>query len=744
MTPSPTQPTSPRTIRPEDVLQHLPSGVVVLGAGGTIEHINPAVLALFGQPADDVDLLGRDWRSLFERIAPSLQDPGGTLPQIEALFRRDQSSPIEFALRDGRRLLQQHVPLERAGTAGAVLWQIQDVTAVRATQLRLQYLSERDPLTDLLNRRGFDLEIERAQHQYADGTPFALALIDLDNFKRVNDTLGHAAGDAALVEVASRLHRLHRLSDMTARIGGDEFAILMPECRTQGEAHDIGERLLRAMDAPLRVHGVDLELHFSVGLALRAPGDDARRLFDHADLALYDAKSSGRNRAVVFSPGLQLRHDRLRCQREALRQALADGRLELFYQPVVSLEPEHGRIAVRKLEALLRMRDPQGSVHCAEEFESALDDPELGIEIDRFVLQTALEQIDRWRNNGLDLRLAVNVSPRHFSHPDFVRSVKDLLASRPGVLSQQLTVEVTQHGQPVDPHTVDAAVAALRRLGCRISLDDFGTGSASLAHLQQFDVAMIRIDPAFVRDLLDDGLDRSAGYGMLRMARLFGVDAIAEGVETPLQCRALAALGFRHFQGYGLARPMPAADVEAWLSRRDAALAWLRPLAWPRLPEIRIAVEALSSHRLLVRRLLWNTMEAEETADLRQSYAGNACDLAGWLDREAQRWPDSALLRRLAEAHADFHRQVAAAIDSRDADAGSRLHACDNRLHAAFWDWLLHHPEIETPAEPISVACDVAPPAAANRHDRANRLLPPPSPVQTGWPTRPGFELPTS
>lgn len=686
----------------DDVLRHLPSAVVVFDAAGQIAHINPACLQLFGLQLHPAELIGLGWRAFFERIAPALDDPEPERERIKMLIHQDRPDQAEIRLRGGRHVLRHYVPFIRDGALHGALWQLQDVTEIKQQQGRLEFLTERDPLTGLLNRRGFDRRLHMLEHHPLGQQGYTLALLDLDDFKRVNDTLGHPAGDAVLVETAARIKSVVRLSDMPARIGGDEYAILMPECRTEEQAIQIANRLLQAMSTPMQIAGTTLHQGCSIGLAVqrRAAAHDLA-IFQRADLALYDAKLAGRARFKLYSPRIKHRHDLLHGQRELLRDALLHDRLELHFQPVLTIDPQASRFHVRKFEALLRLRDGQGQLRRAEEFETALADAQLGIRVDRWVLQAALRQLTTWREQGLRLKLAVNVSPQHFTHPDFVATVREALAAHPAVSAQDLSLEITEHGPVLNLPVVNATIVELRRMGLSICLDDFGTGNASLSHLQQFDVSVVKIDRGFIRDLLHDGIDLSLSYGMLRLAQMLDISAIAEGVETRTQCRVLSLLGFRHLQGYVFAQPMPAAQVPTWLERHTQELAWLAALAKPQTVEAERAVQALVTHRMRARKALARTLDAAEIQELLDPDAPRHCPLGLWLAQIADRWGDDARYQRLVQAHAEFHQSLTAAVQQCDADADLRLSRSSAEVHAAFWDWMLHTPE--TKPQPTEV-----------------------------------------
>jgi len=678
----------------EDVLRNLPSAVVVFDAAGQVAQINPACLELFNLRLHPAELVGQGWRTFFDHLAPALDDPEPELERIKSLIRQDRPDQADIRLRGGRHVLRHYVPLLRDGAIQGALWQLQDVTAIKEQQGKLEFLTERDPLTGLLNRRGVDRRLHMLEHHPLGQQGFTLALFDLDDFKRINDTLGHPAGDAVLVEVANRLKTLVRLSDMPARIGGDEFAILMPECRSEEQAIQVADRLLRAMAVPMNIAETTLQQGCSIGLAVqRRAGDCKLEVFQRADLALYDAKSAGRGRFKLYSQRLKHQHDTLHQQRAMLREGLQQGRLQLHFQPVLTIEPESSRFHVRKFEALVRLLDAQGQLRRAEEFETALADAQLGIEVDRYVLDAALRQLTAWQQQGLRLKLAINVSPHHFAHPDFVGTVRETLAAYPDVRTQDLSLEITEHGPSLNLRVVNATILELRRLGLSISLDDFGTGNASLAHLQQFDVSVVKIDRSFVRDLLQDGIDLSLSYGMLRLAQMLGISAIAEGVETRAQCRALCLLGFRHLQGYVFAQPMPAGQVPIWLERHTQELSWLAALAKPQIVDAERAVQALVTHRMRARKVLARTMDAAEMQALLNPQAPQHCALGLWLEQQAGQWGDAPPYQQLVQAHTEFHECLTAAMHKNDADADLRLSHSSAAVHAAFWNWILHTPE---------------------------------------------------
>ena len=435
-----------------------------------------------------------------------------------------------------------------------------------AAAARIHQLAFFDALTGLPNRSMLRSSAGRAlENLHQDNRPGALLFINLDRFKQVNDTLGHAAGDALLCEVATRLTQALRARDLIGRLSGDEFALLLSECAT-GDAIHAAQRILDDLARPMRLPGHEYMAQASVGIAMY-PEDGATidTLLRHADQAMNQAKSEQRHSLQLFSPEMNRRaQERARLERD-LRHALAEGSLTLHYQPqVLSTSPRtlHG------VEALARWNHPERGVVPPSEFIPVAEEAGLIHELTLWVLQEACSQLNRWRAAGKSVpTVAVNLSGRSFHYPEFAQQISDTLQRHhlhPGDLMLEITESVMMDARP----ETRANIAALHSRGFKLSLDDFGTGYSSLSYLHRLPIAELKLDMAFVRDLTTSPTARALTVSVLSIAHSLEMVVVAEGVETPGQQQWLQAHGCPVMQGYLFGYPMPASDIDAWL---DAA-----------------------------------------------------------------------------------------------------------------------------------------------------------------------------
>ena len=445
--------------------------------------------------------------------------------------------------------------------AGLVL-NSRDVTERAALEGQLTHRALHDPLTDLANRALF---ADRAEHALAragrHSNHTAMALLDLDNFKAVNDSLGHAAGDELLLIVAARLQQCVRPGDTVARLGGDEFAVLLEET-VEVESLGAADRMLEALRQPVVVAGRPIVINASIGVASSRDASDATTLMRNADLAMYAAKGHGKARTEVFHQGMheavQVRMELESDLRFALADALAAGQLRLHYQPKVSLVD--GRIT--GMEALVRWEHPERGLVPPLEFIPLAEETGLIVPIGAWVLEEACRQSVAWQAEGdgdQPLVMSVNVSGRQFES-DLVGTVARVLATT-GMEPSKLCLEVTESMVMKD---VDVAVATLRDLkglGVMLSVDDFGTGYSSLSYLKQFPLDELKIDKSFVDGLGRDSEDGAIVAAVMGMARALDLSVVAEGVETDSQATSLRALGCETAQGFYFSRPKVAADI---------------------------------------------------------------------------------------------------------------------------------------------------------------------------------------
>jgi len=453
--------------------------------------------------------------------------------------------------------------LENGDLVGCVLV-FHDVTEKHRLLRDVRWQAGHDVLTGLPNRVLLADRFERAlvsarRHQ----TWLAVCLLDLDEFKPVNDTHGHDVGDQLLVQAAQRLAQALRAEDTVARMGGDEFVLLLGGLHSQEETHLSLQRILAAMCAPYEIAEHRIEVSASVGVVFY-PDDDADpdTLLRHADQAMYQAKQLGRNRYhffdVHYDKATQSKHQTL----ARTKQALAAEEFRVYYQPKVNLRSGE----VVGMEALLRWQHPSQGIVAPSGFLPAVEQTDLIIDIGEWVLEQALLQIERWTEAGAAWPVSVNIAARHFQMPDFVTRLQTVLARHPDVPAHLLELEILESVAQRDIEQVRSVILQCQALGVTFALDDFGTGYSSLSYLKHLPADTLKIDQSFVRDMLDDQEDLALVKAIIGLAKVFGRKVVAEGVETAEHGVLLMHLGCDVAQGYGIARPMPADQVLSWSS----------------------------------------------------------------------------------------------------------------------------------------------------------------------------------
>ncbi len=427
-----------------------------------------------------------------------------------------------------------------------------------------------DPLTGLANRT---LVEELTERSLGRGGSVSVLFIDLDDFKDVNDSRGHAAGDEVLLVLADRLRGCVRPGDVVARLGGDEFAVVVDG--GDDVARAVGERVLTALALPVPLDGGAVAAHGSIGVASSSVGEVRERageLLRNADLAMYLAKAQGKNRLVVYADGMAEAARRRADLSRDLNDAAVSGQLEVHYQPVVRLTDDR----ITGFEALVRWHHPERGLLSPMEFIPLAEETGAITGIGRWVLREATRQGAAWTaETGVPLRIAVNLSPRQFQDGDVTADVLAALEES-GLPADQLTLEVTEGVLVRDLDAVVAELEALRRLGIRIAIDDFGTGFAGLSYLRHLPADVIKIDRSFVSDLPSSRSATTLITSIVELARTLGLDVVAEGVETEEQRRVLADLDCARAQGYLFARPEPAdragTTLTSGLTRASARL----------------------------------------------------------------------------------------------------------------------------------------------------------------------------
>ncbi|MDX2300426.1 MAG: EAL domain-containing protein [Xanthomonadaceae bacterium] len=428
-----------------------------------------------------------------------------------------------------------------------------DMFRMRATQ---------DGLTGLPNRSEFTGRVDSLLHSPGRGH-VAVLFIDLDGFKDVNDSFGHAVGDELLIEAATRLAAEVRDSDVVARFGGDEFVALLSDCSDE-EAVEVAERLRSSLSEPYRVGHRDVVVSASIGLARPDADDDAESALRNADLALYSAKESGRDRVSVYEPAMHASVLRRLDAAARLRHALAHDRLTLAYQPIVDLRTGD----VYAMEALLRFDHEDFADWAVTEVIEAAEESGLIVPVGGWVLDAAVGRLGEWRRHGIDVRMNVNVSARQLeAGGDFAQQVENALICY-GVPASSLTIEITEHQLVRDLEHSTGELERIRRRGVRVALDDFGTGYSSLSYLTRLPLDQIKIDKSFIHNLPDNLNDAVVVQSIITLARSLGISVVAEGVESEAQRVFLEQHGCPTYQGYLFSEPVPLADFEKLLARQ--------------------------------------------------------------------------------------------------------------------------------------------------------------------------------
>lgn len=436
---------------------------------------------------------------------------------------------------------------------------------LQLANVELQKRASTDPLTGLPNRLLLEERLAQALRALAGGRRLAVLFIDLDGFKPINDSFGHAAGDQLLTQVAARLRQITRERDTVARVGGDEFLLLLEDVNDASDALAMAERLQLALAQPFEVVGKQVQISSSIGLVVHPDQGQAEKLVAQADAAMYAAKRGGGSRCMLFAPHMDAdATDQLQLLGD-LRQAMERGGLALHYQPKV-----HGTDQrLQGVEALLRWQHPERGAIGPDTFIPLAERFGLINSLGNWVIEEACRQIRAWADDGLALRVAINLSVYQLREPGLADRIAGALR-RHGVEAQQLLCEITESAAMDDIQATRRTFDELERIGVYLSIDDFGTGHSSLNYLRQLPAQQLKIDRSFVHDLEHSHHAQAVVEAVIGLAHALQLQVVAEGVETPGQRDLLLAMGCDELQGYLFARPMPAADLLDWTQRQPA------------------------------------------------------------------------------------------------------------------------------------------------------------------------------
>lgn len=548
------------------LLEHWRGAALIVDRAGVITYATATLAGWFGVTA--ADLVGRPLPALVRTV-----DAERLRAVLAGLEEADQTTVVEVRLETGADEFRD-VRLELCNKLGdvdiaGVIIGAYDVAdrAEEASQLRWE--AEHDPLTSLPNRAHLMARLRTPTPVDGDLTSAALLVLDVDNFKLVNDAMGHYCGDHLLMELAARLATTVRASDTVVRLGGDEFAVLVAGPLWPGQAEALAERVRVAVAEPVELIEGRVTVTASIGLVLGADCHHAEML-QAGDTALHLAKDLGRNRVEVFHRDLLTKVHRRVEDEQSLRQALDAGEMIVYYQPVVDLVTQR----VVSAEALLRIRDPEGKAYLPASLIGVAEETGLIVPIGLVVIADACRQLNEWRRELGDLapqRVAVNLAPRQLESKGLAATVERILREH-GIEPGALCLEITESSVISTDATVVDNVQALRAIGVPLVIDDFGTGYSGLAYLGRFPVSGVKVDRSFVTDLVEDHSKEAIVRAVVSMAASMGLYVVAEGVETPEQRAALVALGCHQGQGWLWAKAVSGHDMVDEV-RRLAAVA---------------------------------------------------------------------------------------------------------------------------------------------------------------------------
>lgn len=449
-----------------------------------------------------------------------------------------------------------------------------DITSMKEHQYQLEHIAHYDILTNLPNRVLLADRLSQAMMQCSrQEQSLAVAFLDLDGFKQVNDAYGHEMGDELLIAISARMENALRQGDSLARLGGDEFVAVLTDLSTVEDCEPILERLLLSASEPITIGDIVLSVSASIGVTFYPQDNaDADLLMRHADQAMYVAKESGKNCYHLFDT---VQDDAVKLQREsleAIRHAFDNHQFLLYYQPKVNMRTG----TVIGVEALIRWNHPEHGLLNPNDFLPVIENNPMNIEIGEWVIDSVLTQISQWQSIGLDLPIStsVNIAAVQLQQPNFIQRLAKLLAAHPDVEPRYLELEVLETSALDDIRHVSKIMNACISLGVSFALDDFGTGYSSLSYLRSLPASLIKIDQTFIRDMLDDAEDLAIIESVIALSKSFKREVIAEGVESIEHGTRLLKLGCELAQGYGIAKPMPASEIPNW------AMGWKPDANW--------------------------------------------------------------------------------------------------------------------------------------------------------------------
>lgn len=534
-------------------LESTADGILVVNEAGEVAECNQKFIDMWQIP--EYIIASKNDKNLLEFVGKKVQNLENFLIKIQELYAQPEAESFDLIELNNNQVFERYSQPQRIGgkIVGRV-WSFRDITHRKQAEEIIRYQAWYDQLTGLPNRMLFNERLSVAVAQACCSQSYlAVMFLDLDRFKKINDTLGHAIGDLLLQGFAQRISKCLREGDTAARWGGDEFTILLSHINCKQDAAKIAERILQALKPAFHLEGHSLHISSSIGIAIYPDdGANAETLVKNADAALYRAKDKGRNNYQFYVSALNDRASELLTIENQLHHALDRGEFQLYYQPKVNINSWE----ITGTEALIRWQHPQMGLIPPHVFIPIAEENGLIIAIGEWVLQTACTQNKIWLDSGLGpIRIAVNLSPRQFQQPNLVENITEIL-SKTGLAPQYLELEITETVAMQNIEFTKETLQQLHNMGVRINLDDFGTGYSSLGYLKNFPFHAIKIDQSFIHDLTIDKYSQSIATAVAALGHGLNLSVVAEGVETQDQLEFLRHLECEEMQGYLFSQPL--------------------------------------------------------------------------------------------------------------------------------------------------------------------------------------------
>jgi diguanylate cyclase (GGDEF)-like protein/PAS domain S-box-containing protein len=666
------------------VFTYAHEGILITAPDGAILDVNDTFTQITGYTREEV--LGRNPRLLNS----GRHDKEFYAAMWRALLEKGYwSGEIWNRSKDGRiyaETLTISAVRNESGEVQQYVALFSDITTIKEHEQQLRHIAHYDVLTSLPNRVLLADRLNLAMAQFPRlnrtmtqsrrrGQLMAVAYLDLDGFKAINDSHGHDVGDQLLAVVASRMKKVLRKGDTLARLGGDEFVALLLDLENPEASIPMLNRMLKAASQPVQIGDHDLQVSVSIGVTFYPQEEEAAadQLLRQADQAMYQAKLAGKNRYHLFD----FNQDRTVRGRLAgldrIRQALAAGEFVLYYQPIVNMR----KGTVEGAEALIRWQHPEQGLMLPGNFLPVIEDHPLAIELGEWVIDTALTQMERWQAAGLVMPVSVNVGARQLQESDFVDRLAKLLAAHPHVKPTNLELEILETSAVLDMAHVSEMLEECREMGVSFSLDDFGTGYSSLSYLKHLPADILKIDRSFVRDILDDPEDLTILEGVLGLATAFRRGFIAEGVETADHGLMLLRLGCEMAQGFGIAHPMPADDLPGWAAAWQPDPRWIDVM--PASQDERQFLHAAVEHRCWIAEIeafLKNERHVPPQLNIEHCRFGALIAAKSMAARR-----ESPEFQRLDDLHRQIHALAVDIVNFRDRDRNPEPLARLDELH---------------------------------------------------------------